>query len=349
MIRTMSDYKRVYAAYALDKELRLKSSSGGMFSLFAMQIISQKGVVYGVKMTDDCYGATYQRLTNIDELNSIRGSKYLQSHVGDTFKQVKKDLQEGRLVLFTGTGCFVNGLKAFLQKDYDNLFCMDIVCHGTPSPKLWKKYVEYRENQNQAKMIYASFRNKDKHDWDGFEMKEIDEYHKEVWISCHIDPYFSMFVKNICLRPSCYSCTAKYYKQSDITVADFWGIDNVAPEMNDNLGVSLVITRTDKGQSLFDSVYKQMKIKEVSYEDGVRDNRAEHQSYPMPKERTSFFKDMNRMSFEKLSHKYVDVPLWKQVARKLKRLAKKVVRGGVTHEHVNTHEDYGLVLGFKKR
>lgn len=317
-----------YAAYAKDTGLRLASSSGGMFSLLAMQIITQGGVVYGVRMTEDCYGAEYQRVTAIKDLSVLRGSKYFQAKIGDTYKTVKKDLTDGTKVLFTGTGCFINGLKTFLQKDYDNLYCMDIVCHGTPSPELWKRYVKYREEQNSSKMIYASFRNKDKHDWDGFEMKEIDEYHKEVWISRHIDPYFSMFVKNICLRPSCYSCTAKYYKKSDITVADFWGIDNVAPEMNDNLGVSLVITRTDKGQSLFDSVYKQMKIKEVTYEDGVRENRAEYQSYPMPKERTSFFKDMNRMSFEKLSHKYVDVPLWKQLARKLKRLAKKVVPGG---------------------
>lgn len=344
----MKDYLKVYAAYANDKNIRLASSSGAMFSLLANKILSEGGVVYGVRMSDDCYKAQYARVDSIDGLSALRGSKYLQAKLGDTYKNVKKDLQEGASVLFTGTGCYVNGLKTFLGKDYDNLMCMDIVCHGTPSPKLWKKYVEYREKQNNSKMIYASFRNKDKHDWDGFEMKEIDESHKEVWISRHIDPYFSMFVKNICLRPSCYSCTAKYYKLSDITVADFWGIDSVAPEMNDNLGVSLIITRTNKGQLIFDSISDKLNRKEVSYEDGVRENKSEYQSYPMPKERSSFFYDMNRMPFEKLFHKYVDMPLWKQVASKLKRLAKKL-SGGKTYEHVNTHEDYGLVLEFKKR
>lgn len=344
-----NDNLKCYAAYARDTELRLKSSSGAMFSLLAMYVLQHKGVVYGVKMTEDCYGAEYKRVTAIEDLKALRGSKYLQAQVGDTYESVKRDLISEKMVLFTGTGCFVNGLKTFLQKDYDNLFCMDIVCHGTPSPKLWKEYVEYREKQNNAKMIYASFRNKDKHDWNGFEMKEIDENHNEMWISRHIDPYFTMFVKNICLRPSCFSCTAKYYKLSDITVADFWGIDSVAPEMNDNLGVSLVITRTNKGQLIFDSISDKLNRKEVSYEDGVRENKSEYQSYPMPKERTKFFEDMNTMSFEKLSHKYVDVPLWKQAARKLKRLAKKVVQGGVTQKHVNTQEDYGLVLGFKKR
>lgn len=125
--------------------------------------------------------------------------------------------------------------------------------------------------------------------------------------------------------------------------------NKILSEMNDNLGVSLVITRTNKGQLIFDSVSDKLNRKEVSYEDGVRENKSEYQSYPMSKERSNFFEDMNTMSFEKLSHKYVDVPLWKQIAKKLKRFVKRVVRGGVTHEHVNTHEDYGLVLGFKKR
>lgn len=316
----MSQYKNVYAAYAKDEDLRVSSSSGAMFSLFANHILHQNGVVYGVTMTNDCYGAEYRRITEIEGLSKLRGSKYFQAKVGSTYKLIKKDLSDGKIVLFTGTGCYVNGLKTFLQKEYDNLFCMDIVCHGVPSPELWKKYVEYREEQNRAKMIYVSFRNKDKHDWNGFEMKEIDENHDEVWISRHIDPYFSMFVKNICLRPSCFSCTVKSYKLADITVADFWGIDNVAPEMNDNLGVSLVLTRTDKGQQLFDSVEDDLVRKEVSYEDGVKDNKAEYQPYPKPKGRDSFFKDMNRMPFEKLAHKYLETPLWKKCARRIKRI-----------------------------
>lgn len=320
----MGNYKNVYAAYAKNTELRLASSSGAMFSLLAIQILNQMGVIYGVAMTSDCYGAEYKRVTNIDDLRYLRGSKYFQAKVGDTYKLVKQDLLEGKLVLFTGTGCYVNGLKTFLHKEYDNLYCMDIVCHGTPSPELWKKYVKYRENQNHSKMIYASFRNKDKHDWNGFEMKEIDNDHHEVWISRHIDPYFTMFVKNICLRPSCFSCTAKSLKLSDITVADFWGIDKVASEMNDNLGISLVLTRTDKGQQLFDSIQGFTVRKEVSYEDGVRDNKAEYQSYSKPKDRDKFFKDMNKLSFESLSHKYVDTPLWEKFTKKIKKIIKQL-------------------------
>mgnify|MGYP000167061732 CR=1 FL=1 len=343
---------KCYAAYSKDKDLRLASSSGAMFSLLAIHIISKGGIVYGVKMTKDCYGAEYKRAVTSDDLSEIRGSKYFQAKVGDTYKSVKNDLISGRIVLFTGTGCYVNGLKTFLQKDYDNLICMDIVCHGTPSPELWKKYVMYREEQKHSKMIYASFRNKDKYDWKGFEMKEIDENQNEVWISRHIDPYFTMFVKNICLRPSCYTCSAKSYKLSDITIADFWGIDKVAPEMNDNLGISLVIVRTDKGQHLFDLVQDFLERKEVRYEDGVRDNKAEYEPYSKPKERETFFKDMNNLPFDKLSHRYVDVPLWKKYAQKMKRVFKQVFvreRGGGTSKHIHTHEDYGMLLRFENK
>lgn len=319
----MREVFNVYAAYAKDKDLRMKSSSGAMFSLLAEHIIKKRGVVYGVVMSSDCYGAEYLRATSISELEAIRGSKYFQVKVGDTYKKIKKDLESGLIVLFTGTGCLVNGLKSFLNRDYKNLVCVDVVCHGTPSPKLWKKYVEYREMENGAKIINVSFRNKEKHNWDGFEMKEIDEVHREVYISRHIDPFFCLFVSNICLRPSCYECTAKSYKISDITIADFWGIDTVAPEMNDNLGVSLVITRSSKGQKLFDSIESTLIRKKVTYEEGVRENQAEYQSYSKPLERDAFFFDMNKMSFKELSKKYNYISIWKKIEKKIKIQIKK--------------------------
>lgn len=344
----MNNLIKVYAAYCKKEELRLASSSGGIFSVIANYIFKKNGVVYGVVMRDDCYSAVYRRIEDENELSSLRGSKYLQAKIGDTFHQVKRDLDSGKNVLFTGTGCYINGLNTYLQKKYDNLLCMDIVCHGTPSPKLWKEYAEYQESKFQSKMICVSFRNKDKHDRNGFEVKKIDDNHNELYISRHIDPYFSMFVKNIALRPSCFECTAKYYKMSDITVADFWGIDNVDPELNDNKGISLVITRSQKGQELFDTINNEIIFKEVSYKDGVRENKAEYQSYSKPKDRDQFFVDMKKLSFEKLSKKYVSTPIWKKCGRKFKQLAKKIIRGGKTENRMQTHEDYGLLLKFKK-
>ena len=345
----MNHFIKVYAAYWKDEELRLASSSGGIFSAVADYVLQKNGVVYGVAMSDDCYCAEYRRIEDREALCALRGSKYLQAKIGDAFRQVKLDLDDGKIVLFTGTGCYVNGLNTYLQKKYDNLICLDIVCHGTPSPKLWREYVEYQESKFQSKMIYASFRNKDKHDWNGFEMKEIDDNHNELYISRHIDPYFSMFVKNVALRPSCYDCTAKYYILSDITVADFWGIDNVAPELNDNKGISLVITRSQKGQELFEAIRQGLIYKEVSYEDGVRENKSEYQSYSRPKERDYFFVDMRRLSFEELAKKYTSTPVWKKCGRKVKQLAKKIILGGVTENRIQTHEDYGMLLKFQKQ
>ena len=125
--------------YNMNQEVRLSSSSGGMFSLLAEGVLSQNGVVYGVKMSDDCYSAEFIRIVDATKFVWLRGSKYLQARVGDAYKKVKDDLLSGKRVLFSGTGCQVNGLKNFLGKEYDNLLCVDVICHGAPSPALWKK------------------------------------------------------------------------------------------------------------------------------------------------------------------------------------------------------------------
>lgn len=211
--------KAVYAAYAKDESLRMASSSGAVFSLLAEQILSREGVVYGVAMSLDCKSAEFIRVDTIDDLFKLRGSKYLQARVGSTYNRVKKDLEAGFDVLFSGVGCQINGLKAFLNKTYDNLFCVDVICHGVPSPALWKKYVEYMEKQNESQMVSVNFRCKDD-SWQNFGMKELGKDKKEVYISKDIDPFMQMFLRNYCLRPSCYDCTAKKVKMSDVTIAD---------------------------------------------------------------------------------------------------------------------------------
>lgn len=295
----MENTPKVYAAYSLDNSKRIQSSSGGVFSVIAESILnSHKGVVYGVAMSDDCYSAEYVRITNETELFKIRGSKYLQANIGDTFSKVKVDLESGMTVLFSGTGCVVNGLKLFLRKEYINLFCVDVVCHGVPSPALWKKYVLYQEKTN-GKLIKVNFRCKDK-GWEEFGLKE-----NSLFISRSKDPYFKMFLRNYCLRPSCYNCIAKNDKRSDISLADFWGISKVLPEMNDNKGISLVLVRTDKGQKLFSECSGIIKYMDVDYEKAVMYNPAEYSSSPKPDQRESFFVDMNSKEFEDLSKMYL--------------------------------------------
>ena len=325
--------EKVYACYNRDKDVRLSSSSGAVFSSLAEYVFSRNGAVYGVAMSEDCYSAEFIAVTDRSGLTKLRGSKYLQAKVGNTFKKVKVELQAGKLVLFTGTGCQVNGLKVFLGKDYDNLICMDVICHGAPSPALWKKYAEYQEKKNGGKLKGINFRCKDD-SWTDFGMKEVladipQGETKNLYISKDKDPYMRMFLRDYCLRPSCYDCAAKNVKMADLTVADFWGINDVAPEMNDGYGTSLILIRTGKGMKAFETVSNKLKLKEVAYEDGVRSNPAEYKSCSRPPQRETFFKDMDVMEFEELEKKYaspIKVTFKSRVKRKVKNTIKSALR-----------------------
>lgn len=343
---------KVYACFNKDKDVRLSSSSGAVFSSLAEYVLNKNGIVYGVAMSEDCYSAEFIAVTDKVGLARLRGSKYLQAKIGNTFKSVKENLIAGRYVLFTGTGCQVNGLKSFLERDYDNLICVDVICHGSPSPALWRKYAEYQEKKNGGKLKGINFRCKDD-GWVDFGMKEVmksipKNKMKKYFISKDNDSYMRMFLQDYCLRPSCYECTAKKVKMSDLTIADFWGINNVAPDMDDSLGTSLVLIRTAKGNELFESANRNMKMKEVSYEDGVKGNPAEYRSCARPSERDKFFEDMRTMSFEELKEKYavpIHYSLKTRVKRKIKAAIRKILRGIGGGQKVSNGE-YGLLFVF---
>lgn len=337
---------KTYAAIYKDNKIRESSSSGGIFSA----LVEKFDVVYGVAMTDDCYGAEMIRVEG--DISPLRGSKYFQAKVGDAFKRVKKDLEEGRTVLFTGTGCQINGLSLFLGKEYLNLFLLDIICHGTPSPKLWREYVTFQEKK-YGKLESVNFRCKDDN-WIDFGMKE-----NQLYISKDKDSFMRMFLRDYCLRPACYECRAKRYRKADMTVADFWGIQDVAPKMNDGRGTSLVITRTDKGQELFERIKSELKWKDVSYEEGVKGNPSEYKSVARPQQRDTFFEDMKKLPFEEMAKKYAPerkVPFKRRVVNKIKRTIKKILRGlkndpmktTVSSSHSKSNANYGMLLTFKK-
>lgn len=341
-----------YAAYSKNEKLRLESSSGAIFSLLAEQALHQDGSVYGVALSRDCKYAEFIRVDKQADLPKLRGSKYLQARVGNTYQQIKKDLESGSTVLFSGTGCQVNGLKGFLGKEYENLYCVDVICHGVPSPKLWRDYVQYVESESDAKLINVNFRCKDD-SWSDFGIKRIDSTHKAMYISKDKDPYMLMFLRDYCLRPSCYECVAKQHKLSDLTIADFWGINKVLPKMNDGKGVSLVITRTNKGSELFDSIGADIVSNKVSYEDGVRGNPAEYRSAKRPEERDFFFDDAAAMSFEELKNKYAiptPIPLKSRIKKSIKKMilktpVSKFIGGGYK---VNS-QTYGLLFIFEEK
>lgn len=343
--------EKVYACYNKDKDVRLSSSSGAVFSSLAEYVLNKSGIVYGVAMSEDCYSAEFIGVTDSEGLTKLRGSKYLQAKVGNTFKSVKKELQAGKLVLFTGTGCQVNGLKTFLGKDYDNLICMDVICHGAPSPALWREYARDQEKKMGGKLKEINFRCKDD-SWVDFGMKEVlstipEDSVKKFYISKDKDPYMQMFLRDYCLRPSCYECMVKKEKMSDLTVADFLGIKDVAPEMNNGLGTSLVLIRTKKGQEIFNYISCEMKLKEVTYEAGVKGNPAEYKSCVRPSQRDTFFDDMHTMSFEELEGKYappIKYSLKTRAKRKTKKIMKSMLRviGGA-----ESNVEYGLLFVFR--
>lgn len=306
---------KTYAAY-YDNEIRGESSSGGLFSILARQF----EIVYGVAMSEDCYRAEYRRIDDGD-ISLLRGSKYLQAKVGDTYKQVWEDVICGKQVLFTGTGCQINGLKKFLAKEYNNLTTIDIICHGVPSPLVWREYVRYQENK-YGKLKSVNYRCKE-NGWKNFGIKE-----NRMYIPKENDVFMQMFLSDYCLRPSCYQCIAKSNKQADITIGDFWGIEAVAPRINDGKGISIAIIRTEKGQILFDKIKDKLVYTEVSYEDGIKWNPAEFKSVNKPSERDTFFGDMHELSFDELRKKYIKNPFWKKIARSIKRKLACIFDGG---------------------
>ena len=325
---------KAYAAY-YDNEVRKQSSSGGIFSLLA----SNFDVVYGVAMTNDCYGAQFVRTEK--DISALRGSKYLQANVGKTFVDVEEDLKNKKSVLFTGSACQVNGLKKFLGKDYGNLFCVDVICHGVPSPELWRMYAKYQEKARGAKLQTVDFRCKEN------VCKNIDVETNSIFVFKDSDPYMQMFLRDYCLRPSCYHCKAKDKKLSDLTIADFWGIDSVASEMNDGKGTSLVIVRSEKGVELFENIKDSLVWKNVTYEEGVKQNPSEYSSSARPLERETFFKDMHAMSFDQLSKKYIKsqhVPLTIILKRKMRDII-----GKNKNKIEPSWENYGLLLGFSSK
>ena len=337
-VSSMSDKIKAYACYNIDEETRYLSSSGGIFSVLAEYWLDleselmkseyddgvlnhEKNVVYGVAMTQDCYGAEYIRVTKSTELYKLRGSKYMQATLGNTFRQVKCDLEEGKRVLFSGTGCVINGLRKYLQKEYDTFLCVDIICHGVPSPALWKKYVKEYENKN-GKLVNVNFRCK-KNGWSNYGIKK-----DQMIVSKDKDSFMQMFLRDYCLRPSCYECKAKKIKEADLTIADFWGIGRVVPEMNDEKGTSLVLIRTTKGERIFAQLKACLTMKEVCYVDAVRYNSAEYKSVTRPIQRDCFFIDMQSMEFGELKKKYASpIPLsfMKKIIRKVKVFYKVVM------------------------
>lgn len=280
-----------YAAFNLNEKDRIKSSSGGMVSLIARTTLKKNGVVYGVTLNGK--QAKNVRIDNEKELYKIMGSKYVQSEVGHTLKNVKQDLDDQKQVLFTGTPCQIEGLRSYLNKDYNNLICVSIICHGVPSPEIFKKYIEEKEEKNSSKLKNINFRNKQL-GWHNYNIEyEYDNGKKEV-VPASKDIYMSGYLKDYFLRECCYNCQMKYGEKStaDIIIGDFWGIESTLPEIDDDKGVSAIVINSVKGKDIFEELKENIKYEKVSLEDISNGNPMLVSSTGYTKNKDNFFKLM---------------------------------------------------------
>ena len=317
---------KTYAVKNKNEEIREKSSSGGMFTLLAEKVLQDGGAVFGVAF-DEKWELKHTYIENVENLQIFRGSKYLQSIVGDTYSKVKDFLIEGRKVMYTGTPCQIEGLKAYLGKDYENLFTQDIICHGVPSPKVNRKYLEFiKKIFGINKIDCIQYRAK-KNGWKNFGM--YIKFDNLEYIKSHDqDPYMQAFLRNTSLRESCYNCQfKKKHRISDITLADFWGIENVAPEMDDDKGTSLVIINSEKGKKIFEQIKDKINYKQVDFEEAIRYNPSMTTSVKPDPNRKKFFENLDKMPFDELVKKYTYTPsIFKRILWKVKRVVKKIIK-----------------------
>lgn len=305
---------KAYAGINKDTNERMNSSSGGIFIAIAKRIIAEGGSVYGAAF-DDNYNVKHIRATTIDELHSLQTSKYVQSIIGDCYTDAKKDLEDGQKVLFTGTPCQIAGLKAFLKRDYEKLLCQDIMCHGVPSPKFWQKYLR---ELNPGKITDIQFRDKSK-GWHNYRVR-IDAEKCHVFDEFNKNTYMRAFIADASLRPSCYACHYKHlHFTGDYVLADFWGVAEAFPEMDDDKGTSLILMNSPKAEMILSAIEDQVDLKEIEIEKAVKKNGPAVNGAAMNEKNTALYNNIDNMTVHRIVEKYIRGSLWNRVKNKLKK------------------------------
>lgn len=256
----------VYAAKHMDEKVRMSSTSGGAFTAISDYVLDKGGVVYGAAFDEDM-NVVHQIASTKNERDKFKGSKYVQSDLKNTFSEIKSLLEYQKYVLFTGTPCQTAGLKSFLVGvNIDKLLLCDIVCHGTPSPLIWKEHIIHVENKSKRTISGYNFRDK-LIGWRGINAT-IRFSEKELKNSYLARTYANLYFSHNITRPACHNCKyTNLARSSDITIADFWGIENCMPEFDDNKGTSLILINTLKGIDLFDRIKENLVYRESNTQD----------------------------------------------------------------------------------
>lgn len=299
---------RVYGGYHKNIAIRFDSTSGGVFSALANAMYKSGGYVSGAVFNEDWTVSNYIS-NNKKDLSRLRSSKYVQSNAEGLYKEIKRLLVAGEKVLACGSPCQMAALRTYLGKDYENLIIVDFLCRATNSPKAYRKYLDYLEDIHGGKITYIKAKNKD-HGWRSLARKVVFDNGKVYYGEGHDDHYRRGYHWNYFERPSCYDCKFKGTPRiADITMGDFWGIQNIDRSLDGNLGTSMVMINTDKGQQFFEKIMSKMTIKEFLMKDVLPGNSPaitgknccfEPQNY----DRKQMFLDMDTMRFDEVANKY---------------------------------------------
>ena len=328
---------QIYAVKCKNESVRMNSSSGGAFSIIAEWVEKQSGVIYGAAF-DDKFSVKHSRGETRKEWQKFRSSKYVQSELGETFKHVKNDLLKNKMVLFTGTPCQVDGLHKFLQKiDTSRLITCDIICHGTPSPKVWDDYLNYIQKTFADSITKVNFRDKQKTGWHNSNMT-IWGKRGQILISegQKDNLFFQLFFRHLILKPSCYSCLySNFNRPGDITLGDYWGIEKYYSDFDDDKGVSLFMCNTDTGKNVWTQVCEKIDYFEIKKEECLQPNLQSPSWYP--KERKEFWKMYRKYGIKRVGQKMEILPLtiFDQMYWLMIRIVNKLKR--ITEHSINSN------------
>jgi len=330
-VQTTPLFPKTYAAYS-EKD-RKESSSGGIFYTIAKKISHEGGVVYGAAF-DDNLTLIHTCADNVNDLSKLRGSKYVQSSIGNTFREIRDHLKAGTKVFFVGTPCQVAGLKSFLRGNDSFLLTADIVCHGVPSQWLFNQHVKYLENKYRAKLISYQFR--DNRRWGGCEIADFINPNKRVINPTYeLSPYLYSFMYGMTFRWSCYECPfSGIPRQGDITLGDYWGVHNSFPKINSSGGVSVVLVNNKKGEAIWNVIKTDLVVFESSYEDACRENGNLSHHSNKPQIRDEVYKLIHEQGYGIMAEDILRSPRYKEIVfkefkkkyfiRPLSRIYKKI-------------------------
>lgn len=309
-----TEHPIIYAAINTNQEQYMQSSSGGIFILLCEYIISQKGIICGAKY-DENFTVKHSFARTIEECKTFQGSKYVQSNICNIFPQIKQYLDQQLLVLFSGTPCQVAGLKLYLRKDYKNLYTVDIICHGVPSPLVFQDYLRFIKGENEI----ASINMKSKSEKKGTAIKIDFKNGKSIRQTIKTDLWNKLYFDHYIIRPSCHDCQFTHYNRAgDITIGDYWGANKFHPEFHPNQMTSLVLINSSRGTSLYDKISNSLDFISIEQEESLQP-QLQYPTKVSPK-RQNFWYDYRHKGIKFVANKYLDYTLYHKIKSKIRTL-----------------------------